>query len=232
MFRRSLRANASIHLALAVLLLIPSVFAVPAQAQEALPEGISLPNYEASSYETLMERTDLGNVAQAARMQYSAGLRELKRAKKLLDKAATLTDPDDKAKTEEKAQGALEDANKAFREALSYNDGIIEAYAGLGTALRLQGKTEEALQVHAMALRRAPDDLENFSGWTQALLGLNLLGNATNAYADYAHTNPARAEILMSAIESWLADKKTDPGEIDPADVQRLADWVARQKQG
>ena len=215
-----------------MILMIPGAFAVPVQAQEALPEGISLPNYEASSYDTLMEPTSLGNTTQEARMQYTEGLRELKKAQKLRQKAATLTDPEDKAKTEKKAENALESADKAFREALSYNDGIVEAYAGLGTTLRLQGKNEEALQVHAMALRRAPDDMENFSGWTEALLALNLLGNATSAYADYAQSNPARAEILMSAIENWLADKETDPGQIDPADVQRLADWVTQQKQG
>jgi tetratricopeptide (TPR) repeat protein len=179
-----------------------------------------------------MDRTDLGNVAQAARMQYSTGVRELNKAERLRQKAATLTDPKSRSKTEEKAQNALESADKAFREALSYDDDLIAAYAGLGTALRLQGKTEEALQVHAMALRRAPDDLENFAGWTESMLALTMFGNLTSAYSDYVQSNQARAEILMSAIENWLTDKKTDPGDLDPADLQRLADWVALQKQG
>ena len=163
-------------------------------------------------------------------MQYNAGVRDLNKAQKFRDKAAKITDAKEKAKTEKRAQSALESADKAFREALSYHAGLIEAYAGLGATLRMQGKAEEALQVHAMALRLAPEDLENFAGWTESLLALNLFGNATTAYSDYAQSNPARAEILMTAIENWLAEKKTDPGEVDPADVQRLADWVTQQK--
>lgn len=217
---------------LALVLMIAGAFAFPARAQEALPEGISSPDYEASAYDTLMDRSDLGNIAQAARMQYSSGVRELSKAQKLHDKAATSTDPKLRAKTEQKAQSALENADKAFREALSYDDGFLEAYAGLGTALRLQGKIEESLQVHAMALRQAPEDLENFAGWTESLLAMNMLGNATTAYSDYRQTNPDRAEILMTAIERWLDEKRTDPGTVDPADVQRLADWVTQQKQG
>lgn len=215
---------------LALILLMSGLAAEPAQAQEALPEGISMPNYEASSSDTLMERTDMGNIAQEARLQYSAGERELKKAQKLRQKAAKMTDPEDRARTEAKAQGALDNADKAFREALSFDADLIEAYAGLGTVLRMQGKPQDALQVHAMALRKAPDDLENFTGWTDSLLALNMLGNATTAYTDYAQSNPKRAEILMTAIEKWLADKKTDPGDLDPGDVQRLADWVKQQK--
>jgi len=215
-----------------VTLLIPAAIAIPTQAQEPLPQGISQPNFEPSSTDTLMDRTDLGNVVQAARMQYSTGVRELGKAEKLREKAASLTDPKSRSKTEEKAQNALENADKAFREALSSDDDLIEAYAGLGTALRLQNKAEEALQVHAMALRRSPEDLENFVGWAESLLALNMLGNVTGAYTDYAQSNTTRAEILMTAIENWLADRRTDPGELDPADVERLADWVALQKQG
>ena len=216
-----------------ILILSLGIPMTPGLAQEPLPEGISLPNYEASSYDTLMERTDLGNVAQTARLQYGTGERELKKGRKLRDKAASMpADDKDKSKTEEKAMKAFEAADKAFREALSYDGNFIQAYAGLGAALRLRGRPEEALQVHAMALRKAPDDLENFTGWTEALLALDMLGNATTAYTDYVQTNPARAEIMMSAIEEWLAEKRVDPGDLDPADVERLAAWVTQQKQG
>lgn len=232
MTRRSLWTIHSSLRALTLTLLIPAVLAIPAQAQEALPEGISTPNADPSSLEPLMDRTDLGNVAQTARLRYSTGVRELKKAKKLQEKADQSSDPEEKARTADKARQALESADKAFREALSYNAGLIEAYAGLGTTLRLLGKNEDALQIHAMALRREPEDLENFAGWTESLLALNMLGNATATYTDYVQSNPARAEILMTAIENWLADRATDPGEIDPADVQRLADWVAQQKPG
>ena len=95
------------------------------------------------------------------------------------------------------------------------------------------GDTDQtATRVHALALRRNPDDMKNFQGWTQALLDLNMLGNATTAYTDYSSSNPARAEILMTEIKKWLALRQSDPGDLDPADVERLATWVEQQSQG
>jgi tetratricopeptide (TPR) repeat protein len=213
---------------LSVLILTPTAN----QAQEPLPQGEIAPNEEPSSYATLMDRTDLGNIAQTARMQLDSGLRELKQAEQLRDKAAEITDPKKRQKADAKTLKAAQRADKFFREALGYNANLIEAYGGLGTALRLQGKPEEALQVHALALRRDPDDLDNFQGWTETLLELNMLGNATKAYSSYAHSNPKRAAILMNEIKRWLAEKETDPGDLDPEDVQRLALWVQQQEQG
>jgi uncharacterized protein YpuA (DUF1002 family) len=54
-----------------------------------------------------------------------------------------------------------------------------------------------------------------------------MLGDATNAYATFAEQGSPRAAVLMEEIKKWLAAKQTDPGDLDPADVQRLADWVA-----
>ena len=213
-------------------ILISMFIAIPSRGQEPLPQGDYSPNEQKSSTETLLDRTDLGNVAQAARMQYDSGVRDLSKAKKLADKASQIAEPKERAKAEKKTLAALERADKAFREAISYNANYFAAYAGLGTALLLQGKANEALQVHALALRRNPDDLENFQGWSASLMALNMLGNATTAYKDYSQSNPARAEILMAEIKEWLASKEANPGDLDPADLQRLAEWVAQQSQG
>lgn len=202
------------------------------RAQQPLPQGEIAPNEEASSYDTLMDRSDLGNVAQTARMQLDTGLRELSQAQKLEKKAAETTDPEKREKAENKVIKAAERADQAFREALGFNANLTAAYAGLGAALRLQGKPEEALQVYALALRRSPDDLENFQGWSETLLELDMLGNATSAYTKYSQSSPERAKIMMAEIKKWLAEKQARPGELDPQDVQRLASWVEQQSQG
>lgn len=203
-----------------------------AAAQQPLPQGQGAPNEEPSSTDQLLDRTDLGNVAQAARTNYHSGVRELEKAEKLLQKLAELEDLEKIEKTDKKLQGAAARAEKSFREALGYDADLIAAYAGLGTALRLQGQAEEALQVHAMGLRRSPDNLENFQGWAKALLDLNMLGNATTAYTDYLQSHPPRAEILMIEIKHWLAAKQSAPGELDPADLDRLATWISDQDPG
>ena len=47
----------------------------------------------------------------------------------------------------------------------------------------------------------------------------------------HAQTDPQRAEILLNAIEKRLEVKEAEPGDVDSSDVQRLAAWVAEQKQ-
>ena len=65
------------------------------------------PNDEPSSFGTLFDRSDLGNVAQSANMKFHAGVRELERARKLLAKASEEADGK-RAKTEKKAAAAFE----------------------------------------------------------------------------------------------------------------------------
>jgi hypothetical protein len=43
-------------------------------------------------------------------------------------------------------------------------------------------------------------------------------------------SNERRAAILMGVIKAWLTAKQADPGEMDPADVERMAGWIAQQE--
>ena len=165
-------------------------------------------------------------------MKLAEGKRSLKQALKTESKIAATTEADKRTKLEERRVELYEQAVAAFTEALGYNKELVEAYAGLGDALHGLGRLEEALQVYAMALRQFPDDLDSFRGWAHTLLALDLLGNATSAYSQYAESNPARAEILMSEMKGWLTEKRTDPGELDPADVEKLAAWIEQQGTG
>ena len=171
-------------------------------------------------------------IAQAALMIYNQGVRELNRAEKLVEKAGEEEVEKKRQKLLEKSVEANEAAVQQFMQALKTRPDMIEAYDALGLAFRRLGKYQEALEIHAIALRRDPDSLENFTGWSESLLELNMLGNATASYTKYAEEGSPRAPILMDAMKKWLADKQADPGEMDPAHVQRMADWIAQQEQG
>lgn len=213
-----------------VVLVVLGLLLDPSVSRSQEPEEREGPNREPSSSETLFDQSDLGNVAQQARLRYHSAARDLQRAEKLVLKASQESDADKRAKLREKGEAAYRQAAESFREALSFDPDLLEAYVGLGAALRASGRAEEALQTHAVALRRAPDDLENFRGWTTSLLALDMLGNATAAYTEYAESQPARAQILMTAIKQWLAAKRSNPGDLDPADIERLAAWIAQQE--
>lgn len=50
-----------------------------------------------------------------------------------------------------------------------------------------------------------------------------MLGDATTAYSSLVQSQPERTAILMQAKKEWLTEKQADPGDLDPADVDRLA---------
>ena len=178
------------------------------------------------------EQSDLGNVAQTARMEYAEGNRHLAQARKLQRRIAETDDSDKRAKLEEKLEETYQGAVQSFTDAIGYAPKMSEAYAGLGEALRDWGQLEQSLEVLATAVRRFPEDLENFEGWATTLMELNLLGNATSAYTNYVDANPDRAAILMEVMEDWLNQKQADPGDLNPADVERMAAWIQQQEAG
>ena len=109
---------------------------------------------------------------------------------------------------------------------------MLEAYAGLGAVMSDTGRSDQALKVHARALGIDPEDEENFQGWAQALLDLNLLADATQAYTSLLDTRPDQAATLMTLMKNWLVEKRADPGGLSGADVERLADWIDAQEGG
>jgi tetratricopeptide (TPR) repeat protein len=215
---------------LAILTMSCFVLAGTAAAGQELEDVRTGPD-EPSAYDTLFDQSDLGNVAQTANTHYHSGTRQLKRAEKLEAKAAETEPGEKRDKAEAKVQKAYEAAIDEFKEAIGYEPEMLEAYAGLGTALRRIGRSEEALQVHSAALGKSPQNLDNFEGWADSLLALNMLGDATTAYSTMLQSSPDQAAILMRAMKSWLAEKQADPGNLKPADVDRMADWIEQKEQ-
>jgi len=200
-------------------------FAPAAQAQEERRD----PQDVAASGSDMLQRSDLGNVAQAARLAYGTGERELKRAEKLTAKLADL-EGDKAESTRKRITAAYEKAQGSFREALGSNPKMIEAYVGLGRAFRAQGMHRESLQTVTQGLRVDPANDLLFAGWAESVMGLDRLGDATEAYAQLLETNPPWAAVLMGAIKGWLVDHQADAGELDPADVEKMAEWVVEQE--
>ena len=176
--------------------------------------------------------TSAGNTVQAAQMLYHQGMRELTRAGKLASRATEESSDEKRAEFMARSAEANEVAVGNFMQALKTQPEMIEAYVSLGEAFRHLGKYQEALEVHAIALRRDPESMENFEGWAEALMGLNMLGNATASYTKYVEEGSPRAAVLMDAMQSWLVRMEADPGDFDPEHVQRMAEWMAQQEQG
>ena len=226
MKRNACRPQLALNSAATVLLLLALVV-TPALGQEA-PGQDPLVNED----DATLPETSLGNVIQIARSHYDSGVRMTKQASKLATKAAEAETPEKREKLEEKAASLRAGAVEEFKEAIGYNPTLFKAYARLGATLSEDGRPDQALGVHARALQLEPEDEENFYGWAQALLDLNMLGDATRTYASLRETRPEQAATLMELMRSWLAEKRTNPGELDPADIERLANWLDLQEDG
>ncbi len=201
----------------------------PLSAQSTTGDPPS-PGEEPSSFDTLFDQSDLGNVAQTARTHFNSGLRELNRGEKLLEKAGSTSNPEKAEKLKGKASDALSAAASEFTEAIGFAPDLHEAYASLGRALRLLGQYPNALKVHSVALNKFPNDEENFKGWSETIVGLSMLGDATRAYSQYLESHPERSAQLMALLEDWLEEKRADPETLEAEDIDRLATWIKAQQ--
>lgn len=167
----------------------------------------------------------------AGRSLYVAGSGHLKRGDKLAAKAAK-ADGAERSELESKAREEREAAVEALGEAVRTAPGLLDAYVSLGAALRALGRGEEALQVHALALQRNGRDDDNFRGYIASLLALERLGNAAAIYEQIRAEQPKRARIVYEELSTFYDERKKEPGNLAPADLERLAGWLAERRSG
>jgi cytochrome c-type biogenesis protein CcmH/NrfG len=201
------------------LILAPSLYAQGGVAEER------------SDQDTAFSEPDAMNVAQKARLSFGAAERQMAQARKIEEKIAQESDAKSRAKLETKREKAYSAAVEDYREGLAYEPTSTEGWAGLGTAYRWLGKYQESLLAHVEGMKTGDAESANFLGWTETLMDGMMFGNATAAYDQFAAENPERAQRMMGVMESWLAKRQQDPGDVDPANLDRLGEWIASKKQ-
>ena len=214
--------------------LVPALLLCWAAGDQVLAQGGGdppSPAEEPSSFDTLFDQSSLGNVTQTAQGHFHSGHRLLMQGERLSAKALESSSDKKRESMERKALKAWESAVGEYTEAIGYDPEMLPAYAELAEVLRRLGRPMEAMQANVSALKLAPQDDANFRGWIDSMLALDMLGDLTQTYTRLATQNPARAEYVMSALEGWLDDKRADPGEMDPAHIDRLAAWIEQQQQ-
>ena len=185
---------------------------------------------ERSAQESAFEEPTAMNVAQKATMSFGGAERKLAQARKFAEKIKAESDDKKRAKLVTKREKALMGAVSSFREGLSYNAKSIDAWAGLGTAYRELGKFEEAQLAHVEGMKLDAEDQTNFVGWTQSAMDALLFGKVTTAHAQFLQDNPPFADLMLEIVEGWYEERKADPGDLNPADLDRLQTWIADQK--
>lgn len=157
---------------------------------------------------------------------YNRGIEHRDKAWQLEKEATEATSPEKREKLEGKAQKQYEKAIRAFRTAIEADANMHQAHGSLGYALRKTGDYERSLEAYNRALELRPDYTEAVEYRAEAYLGLNRLQDAKDAYLQLFRDDRERADELMQAMQRWVEQRRIEPTEVSPAEVEEFAAWV------
>jgi len=160
---------------------------------------------------------------------YNQGLKSRDKAWKLDKKAAAATQAKKRDKYHRKAIKQFEKAIEAFTDAVRLNPGLYQAHGSLGYALRRIGRLEDSLAAYDRALVLNGIYTEAIEYRAETYLGLDRLEEAKGAYIDLFSGDPARADLLMKAMQEWIVERRETPGTVDAETVNEFASWVDKR---
>lgn len=151
------------------------------------------------------------------------------KGKKLEDEAAAKTGKDAQ-KAADKSRSEYEKALKDFKSAAQLNPQLFQAYNGMGFAYRKTGDYAKALEMYDQAIKMAPGFFpEAVEYRAEAYLALNRIDDARQAYLDLFAADRKQADLLMASMKTWVAARKADAADVDPAAVAAFEKWIAER---
>lgn len=157
---------------------------------------------------------------------YNSGIEHRDRGNKYEKDALNAKKPEDRVKSEGKAKGEYEKALKDFEKAIGLSNAHFAAYNGMGFSYRKLGDYKKALEMYDKALQLAPgfSDAVEYRG--EAYLGLNRIDDAKQAYLELLGLNRKNADMLMTAMRTWIAARRAEPAGLDAATIDAFDAWV------
>lgn len=164
-----------------------------------------------------------------ARNQYNAGVRLVEKADQLSADAMHHADERKKTKALSKANQSYAAAIKKFVHATQLQPSNYQAWNYVGYASRKIGKYEDALAAYDRALRLKPDYAEAIEYRGHAYLGLDRLSDAKGAYLALFAGNRQLAATLLTAMQAWVGEHRSNAAGVDGATVESFASWVSER---
>jgi tetratricopeptide (TPR) repeat protein len=188
--------------------------------------GIGGPNIpqDAASSAPHDEKPDI-----AARKAYTAGQKSLDKGKAFAEQAQQASNPDKKARLEEKASDAYYRALDLFTEALSNRGDLVEAWNGAGYVHLHIGAYGEALDDYNHDLQLRPDDRDAEFNRAEACLHLGRLDDVRLAYLDLFNHAREKADQLMRDMQRWIDERRADPQGFRAAELDAFQRWIDEQ---
>lgn len=161
---------------------------------------------------------------------YKSGDDHRVKGKKFEEDAATKKGPDVE-KTLAKAKSEYQKSLKDFSNAAKLNPKLAPAYNGMGYAYRKTGDYAKALEMYDQAIELAKPQIfpEAIEYRAEAYLALNRIDDARQAYLDLFGTDRKQADILMTAMKSWVAARHTDAAGVSPDALAAFEKWIGER---
>ena len=166
------------------------------------------------------------NPADQAADAYSRGLGHRDKAWKLEEQLESVSDPAKRSKLEAKVDKEYQKAIRAFRSAIEVNSTMYQAHSSLGYALRKTGGYEASLAAYNQALQLEPGYAEAIEYRAEAFLGLNRIEDAKEAYLQLFRSDQERAEVLLAAMQRWVAERDFAPQGLSGSVIDEFSAWV------
>lgn len=184
--------------------------------------GMSMPQSMPSSRQHTPE--------QQARAAYNDGVHYVKKADKALNSSLEEKDAGKKDKQAQEAQGLYGKALDNFKQAASLDSSMPEAWNYVGYTSRKLGHYEDALAAYDKAIVLKPGYADALEYRGEAYLAMNRVSDAQQAYLDLYAGDRALAGKLLTAMKSWVASQRANPGG-SAINLDAVDQWIQERSQ-
>jgi tetratricopeptide (TPR) repeat protein len=166
----------------------------------------------------------------AAAKAYAAANKSMLKAKELEDTIAKATDPDKKAKAQEKLEDTYGRALEQFTEVLRNKSDMYDPWSKIGFIHLHFGAYREAIDDYNHALALKPDLQEAIEHRGEAFMGIDHLDEAKAAYMDlFFHDRPL-ADHMMTAMQAWLQSHRASANGVRATDIDAFDKWLQERE--
>lgn len=164
-----------------------------------------------------------------AKASFTQGVKLVKQADKTQQSAAEAAKEDKKAKLLAQARKQYDKARQYFVGAVHDQAGMYDAWNYIGYTSRKLGDYNDSLAAYEEAIRLKPGFPEAIEYRGEAYLALNRLEDAKAAYmALFAEARPL-ADELMTAMQKWLDQRRSDAAGVAAGDIETFSQWLAER---
>lgn len=166
----------------------------------------------------------------AAKKAYTAGMKSLAKAKDYENAAAGAQNADKKSSALEKMGDAYNRALDQFTEALSNKGDMYEAWNNVGYIHLRLGAYAESVDDYNHTLALKPDLPEAVLHRAEAYLMVDRLDDAKSAYMDLFNHERPLADQLMTGMQRWLSEHRSNANGMRASDVDAFDKWLQERE--